>query len=77
MRDTYWAAETGRKESSVEDFTYTIETATPARKRLDHVLVSEQFDVHRCELWNGIGTTVNGLDPSDHAPVVADVELAV
>jgi endonuclease/exonuclease/phosphatase family metal-dependent hydrolase len=77
MRDTYWAAETGRKESSIEDFTHTIETATPARKRLDHVLVSEQFDVHRCELWNGIGTTVDGLGPSDHAPVVADVELAV
>lgn len=75
MRDAYWAAETGRKESSIEDFTHTIETATPGRKRLDHILVSGGFDVRRCELWNGVGTTVDGLGPSDHAPVVADVEL--
>lgn len=73
MWDTYWAAETGQKESSVEDFTHIIETATPSRKRLDHILVSEQFNVQSCELWNGVGATVNGLGPSDHAPVVTDI----
>lgn len=73
MRDTYWAAETGRQESSVEDFTHINEAASPSKKRLDHILVSEQFDVHRCELWNGVGSAVNGLGPSDHAPVVTEV----
>jgi endonuclease/exonuclease/phosphatase family metal-dependent hydrolase len=76
MRDAYWGAETGDKKSSVEDFTHIVEAGTPSNKRLDHILVSEQFDIHRCELWNDIGSTVNGLGPSDHAPVVTDVTFA-
>jgi len=45
MEDVYWAAEESAKTSSVEDYTHILPNGTPARKRLDHVLVSQQFDV--------------------------------
>lgn len=73
MRDAYWAATTGGKAASTVDYTHVIETATPSKKRLDHIFVSDQFDVEHCAIWNGIGTNVNGLNPSDHAPVVTDL----
>ena len=71
MRDAYWAAEGSRHESSDTDFTHIVHNATPPQKRLDHILVSNQFGVQSCEILNGRGTSVNGLDVSDHAPVVA------
>lgn len=75
MRDAYWCAEESSRESSTVDYTHEIPNAKPPRKRLDHVLVSEQFDVLHCEIWNGKGDTPNGFDPSDHAPVYAELLL--
>jgi endonuclease/exonuclease/phosphatase family metal-dependent hydrolase len=75
MRDAYWAAESSRQESSTEDYTHIVHSGTPSKKRLDHVLVSQQFDVDRCTLWNGEGTSISGLDSSDHAPVVAELKM--
>jgi endonuclease/exonuclease/phosphatase family metal-dependent hydrolase len=42
---------------------------------LNHVFVSPQFTVERCEIWNGRGDTPDGLGPSDHAPVYAELQL--
>lgn len=75
IRDVYWAAEKSRQEPSTEDFTHVVHSGTPSKKRLDHILVSQQFDVHRCDLWNGEGGAINGLRPSDHAPVVTEVGI--
>lgn len=75
MRDVYWVAEMSQQESSTEDFTHIVHNGTPSKKRLDHILVSQQFDVHRCRIWNGVGSAINGLDASDHAPVVAEVGI--
>jgi len=71
MRDAYWIAEDSQKNASSEDHTHDIPGG--ARKRLDHVLVSDHFDVDQCDIWNGHGTAINGLDVSDHAPVVAEL----
>lgn len=75
MQDAYWAAEQTRKAASTEDYTHVIPNASPAKKRLDHILVSEHFTVHRSDLWNGTGSSINGLGPSDHAPVITEVDL--
>lgn len=70
LEDVYWAAEESVKTSSVEDYTHILPNGTPARKRLDHVLVSQQFDVETCTLWNGELESPNALHASDHAAVV-------
>lgn len=70
MQDANWATEHCRQEASTEDFTHIVQSRIPTEKRLDQVLVSEHFTVHRCELWNGTWSASNGLGPSDHAPVV-------
>lgn len=62
------------------EFTFGERWAPPARKRLDHVLVSDHFAVEGCEIWNGRGEAIDGMRgggsyKSDHAPVVADVAL--
>lgn len=69
MKDVYWAAEESQRESSTEDYTHVLPNGSPARKRLDHILVSQQFDVQSCELWNGELDSADGLQASDHAPV--------
>lgn len=75
MTDAYWAAEQSQKLPSTEDFTHIVHSGTPSRKRLDHILVSDQFEVRRCELWNGHESSVDGLADSDHAPVVARLSI--
>lgn len=75
LRDVYWAAEKSAKASSVEDYTHVLPNGSPARKRLDHVLVSEQFDVETCEIWNGELECPNALQASDHAPVVTKLRI--
>lgn len=75
MRDVYWIAEDSPKATSTEDYTHHIPAANPSMKRLDHILVSEQFDVYRCELLNGKGGSVDGLAASDHAPVFTELEV--
>lgn len=76
MQDAYLASDD--YEPSTEDYTHIIHNGTPAKKRLDHILVSSHFAVENCEIWNGRHGTPNGLKAngsykSDHAPVVADV----
>lgn len=75
MEDAYWVAEKSNREASTEDYTHIVPTATLSEKRLDHVHVSEEFEVIRCEIRNGQGSTIDGLDPSDHAPVVAEMTV--
>lgn len=75
MTDAYWAPDASPGLSSMEDYTHVIDVANPSRKRLDHVLVSDQFSVDRCELWNGEGATPDGLGPSDHVPVFVELRL--
>lgn len=75
MRDVYWAAEDSTGASSVEDYTHVLPNGTPARKRLDHMFVSQQFDVETCELWNGELAAPNGFQASDHAPVVTRLRI--
>lgn len=75
MRDAYWAAEESPRAASTEDYTHEISNAVPLRKRLDHLLVSNQFVVDRCEIWNGVWTETNGFRVSDHAPVFARIRL--
>lgn len=75
MRDVYWAATESQQESSTKDFTHIVHSGNPSKKRLDHILVSEQFNVRHCEIWNGRQTMINGLDASDHAPVVTKLRL--
>lgn len=71
MRDTYWHAEDSAKRSSANDYTHNFHRDNVANKRLDHLLADSHFAVEHCEVQNGIDTDVNGLGPSDHAPVVA------
>lgn len=73
MRDAYWIANDSRRESITDDYTHEIPSANPSRKRLDHVLVSSEFDVQSCEIWNGLGGSINGFEVSDHAPAVTEV----
>lgn len=75
MRDAYWTATESTKQASEEDYTH--EVAGGSRKRLDHVLVSERFTVRRCEILNDEMVRETGPDVSDHAPVVAEVQLSV
>lgn len=75
LRDAYWAAEEGRRMSSSEDFTHVVHNASTPEKRSDYRLVSERIEVLECEIWNGVGSSANGLEVSDHAPVVATVTL--
>lgn len=75
MSDAYWAAKESQRASSEDDFTHIVHNATPPAKRLDHLLVSETLEARECELWNGTGGSVDGLDASDHAPVVASLRF--
>lgn len=75
MQDAYWSAGESRRESSIEDYTHVLSNGSPARKRLDHIFVSAEFDVLRCELWNGEMNSVNGFRASDHAPVVTTLSI--
>lgn len=75
MRDAYWAADESARAPSTADYTHVVHTGTPSRKRLDHLFVSEHFAVNRCEILNGEGDRANGLAVSDHAPVIAEIEL--
>lgn len=75
MRDVYWIAEESPREPSTTDHTHEVTNATPSRKRLDHVLVSDQFDVRSCEIWNAEGGSIDGLEASDHAPVFTELYL--
>lgn len=75
MKDAYWVSGASPGRSSTEDYTHVIDVADPPHKRLDHVFVSEQFTVDRCEIWNGLDGAPNGLGSSDHAPVYAQVRL--
>lgn len=75
MRDAYWEAADSARESSMDDHTHVVHNGNPSNKRLDHLLADDQFDVKTCEIQNGIGTDANGFDASDHAPVVAELEL--
>lgn len=75
LTDVYWAAESSKRASSTEDFTHIVSAATPPKKRLDHILVSERFEVYRCELWNGEGESFDGFIASDHAPVFTELRV--
>lgn len=75
MRDVYWAASDSPRESSEDDYTHELPNGTPDRKRLDHVLVSQQFDVETCQLWNGEAESVDAFEASDHAPVMAKLHI--
>jgi endonuclease/exonuclease/phosphatase family metal-dependent hydrolase len=75
MQDVYWSAEDSQREASTEDYTHVLSNGTPARKRLDHILVSSAFDVHRCDIWNGEMDSVDGFRASDHAPVVTTLSI--
>ena len=75
MHDAYWVDGASAGLSSEVDYTHVIPNASPTHKRLDHVLVSPQLTVERCEIWNGRGDTPDGLGPSDHAPVYVELLL--
>lgn len=75
MRDAYWVAEANDLVSSTADYTHVLSNGSPARKRLDHVLVSRQFDVQACGLWNGERGAPNGFRASDHTHVVASLTI--
>jgi|AntDeeMinimDraft_5_1070356.scaffolds.fasta_scaffold01623_3 endonuclease/exonuclease/phosphatase family metal-dependent hydrolase len=75
MRDAYWAAEECPKAASEIDYTHVLSNGTPARKRLDHVLVSPEFEVETCELLNGELGSPGAFSVSDHAPVVTDLQI--
>ncbi|ODR80513.1 hypothetical protein BG842_03375 [Haladaptatus sp. W1] len=80
MQDTYLASSPEVYEASTEEYTHIVHNGNPSRKRLDHILVSDQFAVRGCEIWNGQNESVNGFErdngyTSDHAPVVADIEI--
>jgi endonuclease/exonuclease/phosphatase family metal-dependent hydrolase len=75
MRDTYWTADNSAKKSSTADHTHVVNNGNPANKRLDHILTDSHFDVKACEIQNGKDDSPNGFDASDHAPVVAELEL--
>lgn len=73
MSDVYWSAEESQQEPSTVDYTHVLSNGSPAQKRLDHILVSQQFNVQKCELWNGELGSKNGFRASDHAPVVTSL----
>lgn len=80
MRDAYLSLDKDTYEASTVDYTHEIHNGSPGKKRLDHVLVSSQFAVTDCEIWNGRGSSINAMRTdetyrSDHAPVVATVRL--
>jgi len=75
MRDVYWAAEESAKAASTEDYTHVLPNGSPTRKRLDHILVSQQLDVELCELWNGELSAPDVMNASDHAPVVTKLRM--
>lgn len=75
MTDAYRTPEASPRTSSEEDYTHIIPSATPSRKRLDHIFLSDQFTVKHCEIWNGEGNMLDGHNPSDHAPVFAEVQI--
>lgn len=75
LRDVYWAADKSSKRPSVEDYTHIVQSGTPQKKRLDHMLVSQQFGVEACKLWNGEQEAPDGLQVSDHAPVMAILQI--
>jgi len=75
MTDAYWAPDASPGKSSEDDYTHVIPSATPSHKRLDHIFLSNEFRVTACEIWNGEGNTPDGLDPSDHAPVIVEAKL--
>lgn len=76
MRDAYWIADDSAKESSTTDYTHVVNNGNPANKRLDHVLTSDRIDVKSCDIQNGEHDSANGFDASDHAPVVAELEIS-
>lgn len=75
LTDVYWAAEKSPNKSSTDDFTHIVPTGIPPRKRLDHIFVTDGSEVHTCEIWNGVGGSIDGLIASDHAPVFADLSV--
>jgi len=76
MKDVYWAAEESPHAASTEDYTHVLPNGSPKRKRLDHILVSQQFDVLECDLWNGEQDSTDSFAVSDHAPVVTTISTA-
>ena len=74
MRDAYWYADKSLKQSSSEDHSFDFNRDNVDSKRLDHILVSDHFDVVNCEIQNGKHGSANGFDASDHAPVVAELK---
>lgn len=74
MRDAYWAAAESAAQTSEEDYTHEVAGGSP--KRLDHVLVSDRFDVRRCEILNKEITRDGEVNASDHAPVVAELSYS-
>lgn len=75
LRDTYWIAEESARAPSTEDYTHVLPDGTPARKRLDHVLASQQFTVESCEILNGQAGSPDATQASDHAPVVTTLQI--
>lgn len=75
LQDVYWAADESPKRSSVNDYTHVVPNGTPAQKRLDHVLVSQQFGVDTCEIYNGELESPDALQASDHASVVTTLRI--
>lgn len=75
LQDVYWTADESLRKPSVEDYTHVVPNGTPARKRLDHVLVSQQFEVETCELYNGKLESPDALQASDHASVVTSLRI--
>ena len=76
MRDAYWSSVESAKKSSTADYTHVVHNGNPSNKRLDHILASDHFDVLNCEIQNGEHGSANGFDASDHAPVVAELEIS-
>lgn len=76
MDNAYWIFETSTRADSTDDYTQVVSGGSPKHKRVDHVLVSEQFAIDRCTIWNGEFGDPNGFVASDHAPVVATIRIA-
>ena len=80
MQDAYLASSSESYEASTVDYTHIVHNGNPSKKRLDHILVSSDFSVGHCGIWNGRRSRVDGMKggtgyKSDHAPVVARVQL--
>jgi endonuclease/exonuclease/phosphatase family metal-dependent hydrolase len=76
MRDAYWHADESLKRSSSENHSFDFNRDGVDSKRLDHILVDDHFSVVSCEIQNGEHDSANGFDASDHAPVVAELEIS-